>query len=149
MDKDTKLDILNRIENTKKIFKGTQYQELLDELDLLLQSNDEDVYDKVKEILVKFPTDEGLLEFLIEKLKGKPAYKTLKKISEGKITNKYEILKGLFSLGTHVCIECKESREYRQLLPVIYRKISNILYNLFIISNLGLYYLCFKPNNST
>ena len=69
-----------------------------------------------------------LVDLLVEKLKGKPVYNTLKRIRNGRAKNVYEELKGLFSLGVHVCIECERgNNEYQTLLEQVYRKIGGIL----------------------
>jgi len=83
---------------------------------------------KLESLLITLPTKENMLKELVEKLKGKPVYSTLKKIMEGKANNSHTTLKGLFSLGTHVAIECEQGNDqYRILLPFIFEKIGNIL----------------------
>ncbi len=72
--------------------------------------------------------NETLLATLVESLKGKSVYKTLKALSEGKVEDDAVALKGLFSLGTHVAIEVEHGRkEYRTLLPSIVEKIEQLI----------------------
>jgi len=72
--------------------------------------------------------EEELLDALIEKLKDKPVYKTLKKIAKGKIGSVYEELKGWFSLGTHVAIELEHGHvEYLLILDMVHRKLSGLV----------------------
>jgi hypothetical protein len=76
--------------------------------------------------------NQTLLATLVESLKGKSVYKTLKALSEGKVEDSAVALKGLFSLGTHVAIEVEHGRkEYRTLLPFVVEKINHILENSY------------------
>ena len=77
--------------------------------------------------LNKLPTEEKLLEELIEKLKGKSVYSTLKRVQEKKDTNSFIALKGITSLLTHCLIECEhDNKEYRMLIPTILEKINQL-----------------------
>ena len=78
--------------------------------------------------LDELPSQDDLLGELLEKLKGKPVHKTLSKVLEGKSDNIFTELKGLFSLGTHVAIECEKDRRFGILLPMVYEKISERLW---------------------
>ena len=72
-----------------------------------------------------------LLEKLSRELKGKPVYKTLNRIISGKVDD-FECLKGLFSLGTHVCIELEKGHiEYQSVLHIVYQKIYSIIEELY------------------
>lgn len=74
-------------------------------------------YDQADQILSNFETKDQLLAKLFEEIKGKPVHKTLKKLMENRSKNVYESLKGLFSLGTHICIELERGNlQYRVLL---------------------------------
>lgn len=128
----------NELACAEKYFTGTKYQAIVTAadvcLDKLIESEGTDLYEskikRVKEILEQLPTKEILLKSLVEKLKGKSVYRTLKKIEEGKISTGPDFLKGLFSLGTHVSIEVAAGhKEYRILYPVIYEKLGEVLYN--------------------
>jgi hypothetical protein len=79
-------------------------------------------------LLDTFLDEEELMIVLENKLKGKPIYKTLKKIREGKIESREQILKGLFSLGTHAIIECEKGAvEYMAIVKKIHSKLSDQL----------------------
>lgn len=74
-------------------------------------------YDQADQILSQFETKDQLLAKLFEEIKGKPVHKTLKRVMENRSKNVYESLKGLFSLGTHICIELERGNlQYRVLL---------------------------------
>ena len=85
---------------------------------------------KVLEGLKKLPTKEDLLRSLFERLKGKSVYKTLSKIlKEEKVEIETE-LKGLFSLGTHIVIECEKGKtQYEVLLPYVYERLGAVLFS--------------------
>ena len=87
-------------------------------------------YQELTRLLDTFPTIESLMNNLLDKLKEKSVYRTLKKICEGKELDKAVALKGLFSLGTHAAIEIEQGRkEYRALLPLIYERIGQLIWN--------------------
>ena len=118
--------LLMRLLAAENNFKDTLYQPIVDEA---MECFNQDKTDEAVKVLCKLPTEEELLRSLIEKLKGKSVYKTLKRMDEGKIRCNAEALKGLFSLGTHIVIECEKGRgEYRTLLSVIYDKIGELVY---------------------
>ena len=80
------------------------------------------------EALAKLPTDEQLLVELMEKLKGKSVHTNVKKLTEGKMTNKYAALKTYSSLLTHTAIEAEQGRtEYTLLFESILQKIYKLL----------------------
>ena len=130
--------MINRLQQSERFFKGTQYQALVDGAWSSYQLGD---LITAESLLAKLPTPDQLLTKLIEKLKGntydpvrrkvrdrKPVYDTLKRIAEGKVESNEEHLKGLFSLGTHTLIEIEQgAKEYRALLPYIYEKIGSLL----------------------
>jgi hypothetical protein len=80
-----------------------------------------------KDVLSQLPTEKELLEDIVNKLKDKPVHKTLKRgLKEN--ANDVKFLKGLFSLGTHIVIECeKGNNEYKMLLPTLYSRIGALL----------------------
>ena len=81
--------------------------------------------------LGRLPTAEKLLDALIEKLKGKSVFKTLKQIQEGKTSDAITSMTGLSSLMTHVLIEMKQGRrEYGLLIPYIYERLGKMVYSL-------------------
>jgi len=83
---------------------------------------------RAEEMLHALPTEQELLEELVEILKDKPVYKTLRRISKGTARNVYEEMKGLFSLGTHISIELEQGRrEYGILLETVHRRLRHLL----------------------
>ena len=72
-----------------------------------------------------------LLTSLLKKLEGKPVYKTLVRIADGKTESSWEELKGLHSLCTHICIEIERgTHDYVPLLcstQGAIRKVTQIL----------------------
>lgn len=117
-----KMNLMVRLAEAKVIFRGSQYEA---DLHKPFES-----YGDIENRLNRLPTRKQLMEQLLEKLKKKSAYKNLKKVAEGTTKTDFEILKGLFSFGTHVCIECGSNKEYRILLPNIYEKIGSLIYKL-------------------
>lgn len=84
-----------------------------------------------EEALNFLPTKEKLLSQLITKLKGKSVYSTLLKIQEGKSKNDFTALKAISSLLTHCVIEVeKGNKEFGILIPEVYEKIGNFIYEL-------------------
>ena len=96
------------------LYKDTNKLSVIQEAENLIMNGE---YDKADEALKALPSKEELLDRLYVNLKGKPVAKTLRKVLEGKCDNLYQGLKGMFSLGTHICIELeKGNMEYRPLL---------------------------------
>jgi hypothetical protein len=129
-------DIFDRVKESEKVFSqivkaerdflNTKYKKTVVEAYREFDAGDHQI---AKQLLDKLPTEQEMLSELIEKLKGKSVYRTLKKIDEGKETDENAILKGLFSLGTHVLIECQQGKEeFRMLLPFIYKRIGEELF---------------------
>lgn len=119
---------LFRLSRAEKFFTNTRYESKIVEAVKLYNLG------KVKEansVLDSLPTAEKLMERLAPKLRGKSVYTTLKKIGRGQIENPVEAMKGLFSLGTHVCIEIENGHlEYRMLLEDIYSRIGKDIFTL-------------------
>lgn len=85
-------------------------------------------YDIAEKLLKNFKTEAELLQVLEDKLNGKPIHKTLKKIRKGTVESKSELLKGLFSLGTHAAIEVQSGHvEYVYIMKRIHEKIGELL----------------------
>ena len=124
---DVNLDLVDKVQAAKRYFGSSpQYGKVVERAAQCLS------YGKDKECekeLNKLPTKEELMEILVEQLKDKPVYKTLKKIAKGRIDNDYQELKGWFSLGTHIAIQLEHGqKEYGLLLGLIYEKIGNVIY---------------------
>ncbi len=85
-------------------------------------------FEECSRILDSLPTEKQLLDSLVEKLQGKSVHKTLVKIAKNECKSKFELLKGLYSLSTHVIIEAEQGRrEYLLLLPQLYSKIGEVM----------------------
>ena len=109
--------------------KDLQYKSVMEMAHTLFNSAQ---YDLCERTLEGLPTRADLLASMMEKLKGKSAYKTLRKIQEGKVSEEsFETLKGLSSLMTHVAISCEQGEtRYKRLLPYIAEKIDELIYQL-------------------
>lgn len=80
-------------------------------------------------ILNTLSSKEQVLARVMDIIKDKPVFVTLRKIMDGRTTGRYEILKGLSSLFTHVAIECeKGSVEYAEILKDIHSLLGEKLY---------------------
>lgn len=111
-----------------EIYQGTNKEALLSKFLTAQVENDSK---RIQELRSRLKTKDELFKELLERLKGKPVEKTLQRIYKGKTDNIYETLKGLFSLGTHIAIECeKGSYEYRVLLRDLYVRIGDLLKRL-------------------
>jgi hypothetical protein len=124
----TKVSILERIAQIEKNFRGTKFDALVDQLLEFYQKNS---YKAMEETIKQFPTEEKMLAQLVEKLKNKSVYVTLKKIIENKEMTDEQRLKGVSSLITHVAIEIEQgNKEYKMLLPMLYEKVGTLVYKL-------------------
>jgi len=123
--------MINRLCDLQKSFQGTKFQLLIETAISQFKRGEIASCEKT---LDKLPTEQVLLSALLDKLKGKSAYKTLKRISEGKVSNNCEEMKGLSSLITHALIECEQGNlEFRLIIFETYKKLSKLFYsNLFI-----------------
>jgi hypothetical protein len=61
--------------------------------------------------LDELPSEMQLLDELTNKIKDKPVFRTLKKIANQEVTSVFEEMKGYFSLGTHITVECEKGNE--------------------------------------
>lgn len=122
------LELLAKIQEAEKNFRGTSFEKIVKEAWSQFNSNKAN---GAKESLDKLPTPQTLLLKLFDKLQGKSVYKTLRRMNEGKVTTTDEELKGLFSLCTHVVIECQQGHpEYKMLLPILHKKIGELIYKV-------------------
>lgn len=124
---DQKTQLFLRIQEAKKNFKDTKYSIIASKAEYFWNQN---LFERSEKLLKKLPTNGQLLSQLIEKLKGKSVYKSLKHIKEsGAIDSTY--LKSVSSLLTHTIIECeKGNKEYLQLVPMLVEKISNAAFQI-------------------
>lgn len=121
---DRGMDTLKRITQIERYYlKDEDYKDRAREL--------YESYLRGEDVKIDLPDEKELLEEIVSKLKKKPVYKTLKKIVEGKIEDTDpDYMKGLFSLGTHICIEMSKGKtRYGILLEKVYHRLGNLIYN--------------------
>jgi len=118
----------NLILRITREYIGTKYEPLVDEATAAYVSGD---YQKIDEVVKKFPDDIYLLETLVNKLEGKSVYTNLQLLLEGKETSTEQAIISTASLITHVAIDLKEgNKEYRRLLPSLYAKLGVLINKL-------------------
>lgn len=121
------MTIHDKLAYAQKYFLNTQYSGIVKCVEALCEDKH---YHAAEVAFSALPTQKDLLEKLTHKLKRKSVYDTLVQIDEGKINSGPAFLKGLFSLGTHVAIEVEHGhKEYRCLYPLIYEKLSEVLFS--------------------
>jgi hypothetical protein len=120
---------ISKLVKYETYYKGTQLDPFVVRARTLL---DEGNSKAAEELINKLPSESDLLSDIVEQLKGKSVYKSLKRaLKESKVEDPTLLAKSLFSLGTHVLIECEKGcKEYRILLPMIYTKIGSLLQEL-------------------
>lgn len=120
----TPTEILDKLVKYETYLKESRYQPFVQRARTLYNENN---LTAAEEVLTNLPTEKFLLESIVEKLKGKSVYKALQRgLKES--TQSPEFLKGLFSLGTHILIECEQGNtEYRMLLPMVYTRIGSLI----------------------
>jgi hypothetical protein len=108
---------------TKEFF-GTQYDSLLAEAVAAYVDGD---YTRVDEAIARLPDDIKLLETLVGKLEGKSVHSNIKRLLEGSDQSNEQAIISTSSLITHCAIECKENKEYRRLMPDLYKKLGVLI----------------------
>jgi len=122
------MKLLDRVFEAEKYFTGKEYKDIVRRVRQLF---DRDGFDLCIKELDKLPSSADLLERLVGKLEGKSVSRTLKKIQRGSGKDNLVAVKGLFSLGTHIMIECEQGNtEYKILVPSIIEKLNEITYNI-------------------
>lgn len=117
-------------ECSKKIFEATRkfhttrYWPVVEQASRAYVEGD---YQTCVNLLNSLPSDYKLLESLLEKVKGKPAYATLKKVLGNESVLKEDAEIAISSLITRTLIESKDNKEYRALLPDLIKKLQEIL----------------------
>jgi hypothetical protein len=110
----TRVEVVDKYQELHELYSKTDKSAVLVRIEECIFNND---IEGAEELIKQLPDKSMLQEQLYEYLKGKSVYFTLKKLVNGKCDNLYEGLKGLFSLGTHLCVELeKGNMEYRSLL---------------------------------
>jgi len=112
-----------------ELYFSSKYPEIITEAkDQFFSDNASE--EQVSATLDRLPSKDVLLKDLMEKLKGKPVYESIKKILTSKKVDNVLELKGMFSLGTHIIIECeKGNKEYASLLPFILERLTDLVCN--------------------
>lgn len=117
-----------RLLEAEQSFRGTQYDNIVIEASQLHRAG------KLSECLEKLrelPTQSQLLKRLIEKLRGKSVYKTLKRLRNGQDERGVLEAIAVTSLLTHVLLEIKAGHgEYRRLAISILEKAADRIYEL-------------------
>ena len=118
--------LLNRLAEAEKYFTKKKYTETVKRAKELFECGKFATCEKELESL---PSNGELLERLVDKLKDKHLYKTLRKI-EGKVGNDLLTAKALSSLLTHIIIEVEQgNNEYKVLIPGVIEKLNEIIYS--------------------
>lgn len=119
------MEMIAKLSEIERYFRRTRYDALVDEaMSLYYQGR----INELKETLKRFPTKEKLLAELMRKLKHKPVWVTLKRISNETTKNDWTKFKGLASLLTSVAIEAEKGNgEYKYLLVDVYEKLGEML----------------------
>ena len=121
------IDLADRIIFVRKYFCTPEFTDRRTDLAMAETIGNTDL---IEEVLNSFPTKGQVVDSLIEKLKDKSVYKTLKKILDGSVTDRASCLKCLFSLGTHAAIEVEHGNcQYELVMVDVYDKISKLLFN--------------------
>jgi len=108
-------------------YSGTKYAKVVESAVTAYLGDD---YDKFDELVNSLPDDLTLLEGLVTKLKGKSVYTNLRKLLEKKETSVEQELISTASLIVHAGIEMKENKEFKCLLPDLYKKLGGIINKL-------------------
>lgn len=112
----------------EQAFKGTQYDGIVAKASqLYVAGRLSECLEKLREL----PTQSQLLRRLIEKLRGKSVYKTLKRLRNGQDERGVLEAIAVTSLLTHVLLEIKAGHgEYRWLAISILEKATDRIYEL-------------------
>jgi len=113
-----------KLYQARKTFKGTKYESVTDDLAIAYCTDNKVKFDKLFETL---PTNIQMLDDILEKIRGKKVFNTLKKTVAERTEDDTDSLVGVSSLMTHVAIECKTNREYRALLPDLHVKLGSLI----------------------
>jgi len=104
--------------------KSSIYKDLVEKA---IELHSEEKIEECEAILSSLPTEEVMMEELIEKLKGKSVYRNLKRITSGGEIDKHDLMKGLHSLATHIIIEIQHGAvEYRLLYDSVMKKLTDL-----------------------
>ena len=120
-------ELLTSLYEADKYFSNSVYREIVQKAWELYEQNAPTI--SIQETLKKLPSDKQLLFKLMEKLKGKSVYNTLKHVKANE--NKIKEAKALSSLLTHALISIEQGEvEFKKLLPVLLSKINDKVYEV-------------------
>lgn len=120
--------IVNKLAVAEKFFTNPEYQSTVKEAVNAYWAGE---LIRCSKLLDKLPTAEQLLDALVEKLKGKSVYKTIRHIQEGNGGSRLTNMKAISSLMTHALIEMESGKpEYGLLIPIIYERLGKMVYEL-------------------
>jgi len=123
-----RMELFFRLQEAEKYFTKDEYRTTVNLVRALYERGQ---FDLCETTLSKLSTKEQLLKRLVEKLKEKSVYRTLKKIQEGQVDNDLVTAKGLSSLLTHAVIEIEQGNtEYKMLIPSILEKLNDVIYTV-------------------
>ena len=120
-------EVFNRISQMERFFGNSKrYHDIIQRAINAFERGDLKV---AEDLLDCLPTETKLLEEITQKLKRKSVYETLQRIAKKQETSVFEALKGYFSLGTHIAIECEKGHtEYTLLLSMIHNRLGSLIY---------------------
>lgn len=123
---DDRSELLENLYFAEKFFGGTKYGSIVEKAKKQFDLNESA---NVKKTLSRLPSDTELLQLLIEKLKGKSVYTTLKRL--GSNSSKIKEAKALSSLLTHAVISLEQGEtEFTKLLPLLLSKVNDKVYQV-------------------
>ena len=117
-------DCSERLLRATKKFFATGYWPVVEKSACAYAKGD---YKECSNLLHTLPSDISLLEGLLEKVKGKPVYSTLKKVLRNESVSKEDAEIAVSSLITRTLIESKDNKEYRALLPDLLIKLQELI----------------------
>jgi hypothetical protein len=122
----TKSEIIERICWSERYLCNKYSKEIDEVYKLFIRGS----FNEASNILKKLPTVDSLTEELVERLKGKSVYKTVKLItSEQKVDDAF-LAKGLSSLITHAIIEMKDRPEYLSVVKVLMERLNSVVFGM-------------------
>lgn len=120
-------DVINRFNWVERYLTSDKYKKSINEAASLI---DRGLFDSAFDVLCKLPTIESLTDDLVNKLKGKSVYKTIKMIMCENKVDDITMAKGISSLITHAIIEMNNSPEYLAVIKVLIERLNSIVYGM-------------------
>lgn len=118
-------ELFSKLVRAEKYMLESQYHPHVYRARMLFEEGN---FEECGRVLDSLPSEKQLLDSLVAKLEGKSVHRTLVKIARNECKSNFELLKGLYSLSTHVIIEAEQGhREYLLLLPQLYTRIGEVM----------------------